>query len=196
MTESGKRVLELAMLLSREERVEVAAKLVASVNAFAEAAAIWSDRIERRARRAIAEESAAQIRTVTRSGVCIDIEAEVDLELAVSWYEDNHPDKVDGFLTEVTDSLARIFESPGSYGRLSGVSPELDIQRIFLRDYPYCLAFLNLHGEIRVLAVAHTYRRPFERDISVGALVAVEQWLSANGVRALTVLAAAGLARQ
>ena len=39
MTESGKRVLELALLLSREERVEVAAKLVHSVHAFTQAEA-------------------------------------------------------------------------------------------------------------------------------------------------------------
>ncbi len=191
MTEPGKRVLELALLLTREERVEVAAKLVHSIHAFTQAEAAWGSMIERRARRVLAEESAAGV-PAAREGVFLDVEA--DLELAVSWYEEHHSTQVSTFLHFVTDAIKRIKRKPDGFGELNHVAGELGVRRIFLREFPYAMAFIVLGKELRVLAVAHTYRAPEEREISLGALVEVEQWLSANGVRALTSMLIAGLA--
>lgn len=194
MTEDARRLLELAMQLSREERVEVAAKLVESVHAFTAAAAAWAGLIEGRARRALAGRSRGAARGFLRSPVSLDLEAEVDLEQAATWYEYNAPEHLAPFLDAVAEAIERVRKAPGAFGRHTALPDSLGVRRIFLRDFPYTMAYLSLEGELLVLAIAHQYRLPEQEDITVTALVEVEDWLTANGLRAIALLAAATLA--
>jgi plasmid stabilization system protein ParE len=182
MTESGRRVLHLGMLLSREERVEVAARLVQSVNAIAEAESAWLAIIARRAAQLVAGASRV-VESDRAGGIRVDVEAEADIEQAVSWYEENRPEEVSAFLSEVAFAFRKIRRKPDGYGRLEHASAGLDVRRIYLRNLPYALAFTRWDGGLNVLAVAHTYRRPFEQEITVSALIAVEDWLAAQGLR-------------
>ena len=107
MTESGRRVLHLGMLLSREERVEVAARLVQSVNAIAEAESAWLAIIARRAEQVVAGVARA-VESEGGGGIRVDVEAEADIEQAVSWYEENRPEEVKPFLSEVAFAFKKI----------------------------------------------------------------------------------------
>ena len=182
------------MRLSREERVEVAAKLVESVHAFTAAAAAWAGLIEGRARRALTGRLRGSSRGSSRAPVSVDLEAEVDLEQAATWYEHNDPENLAPFLDAVTESIARVRRAPGAFGRHTALPDQLGVRRIFLRDFPYAMAYLALENELLILAIAHQYRMPEQEDISLAALVEVENWLSTNGLRAIALLAAASLA--
>ncbi len=183
------------MKLSREERVEVAARLVESVHAFTAAAAAWAGLIEGRASRVQDGRIRVLSPTPSRAPVSLDLEAEVDLEQAATWYEQNAPEQLAPFLDAVAEAIARVRKSPAAFGRHSALPDSLGVRRIFLRDFPYTMAYLPLGDEIVVLAVAHQYRMPEQEDISVTALVEVEDWLAAHSLRAIALLSTVILAR-
>lgn len=189
MTDEGKDLLDRALRLSPKDRAELAAKLVSSVNAFAEAESAWAQVITVRAERVHAGAAVAPVYlkalpTKTR----FELEAEVDLERAATWYEE-HPGQVDALLRQVRETLARIHENPTGYGLYYALPRELGVRRAFVRDYPYTVVYILLGNEIRVIAVAHAYRTPIEGEISMEALITVEDWLAMSGVRALGLLA-------
>jgi len=194
MTDEGKELLERALRLAPKERAELAAKLVSSVNAIEVAASAWVQVIEARAQRARVDE---MIRTEGhRTGpvtVRFDLDAEVDLERAATWYQ-GQPGQIDSFLDAVLDALERIRRKPTTFGLHASVEPRLQVRRIFLREFPFALAYTMLGAELRVLAVAHDYRPPMEEGgISLDALVTVEDWLTGKGLRAVSSLVGVGL---
>ena len=71
----------------------------------------------------------------------------------------------------MTEAIARVRKAPGAFGRHTALPDSLGVRRIFLRDYPYVMAYLPLEGELLVLAVAHQYRLPEQEDISITALI-------------------------
>lgn len=189
MTDDAKELLERAMRLAPKDRAELAAKLVASVNAFAEADSAWAQVITRRAERVHATVAVAPVYlralpTQTR----FELDAEVDLERAATWYED-HPGQVEGLLRQVRETLGRVHDNPTGYGLYYALPRELGVRRAFVRDYPYTVVYILLGNAIHVIAVAHAYRTPTEGDISMEALITVEDWLAMSGVRALGLLA-------
>jgi hypothetical protein len=64
------------------------------------------------------------------------------------------------FLTEMERVLPLIGTSPASFPRLLDLPADLMIRRALLPRFPYAVIFMDLGAEIRVLAVAHTKRRP------------------------------------
>lgn len=188
MTEEARRIFELAMGLSRAERTDIAARLVESVQAFAEAEAQWAQIVRERAARAVHNRSLARPRK-GRATVCMDVDAEVDLERAVSWYETEAPERVVPFLDHVSDAMRRISRAPERFGAYAGVDPSLSVRRTFIKDFPYTVAFVHLDDGVRILAVGSNYRPPLDPEISVSALVTVESWLQEHGVRALSAFA-------
>jgi toxin ParE1/3/4 len=53
-----------------------------------------------------------------------------------------------------------IHEHPGSWGPPPGVAPEVGARRVLVRGFPFGLVYVELEEEIRVIAVAHSRRRP------------------------------------
>ena len=187
MTEDAKRIFELAMSLSPAERTDIAARLVESVHAFAKAEAAWAQIVRERAARASVGRDDGRSRGAFQSTTCMDIDAEVDMERAVSWYETEAPDRVEPFLGGVSDAIRRITRTPDRFGAYAGVDPSLGVRRTFVIDFPYTVAFVHHDRDVRVLAIASNFRPPLDPEISVSALITVESWLQSNGVRALSV---------
>lgn len=194
MTDDGNRLLELAMELDPKERAELAARLVASVTAAGEAERAWNTLIHERARRVLAAElgTTTYLRTQPKMTVRFELDAEVDLERAATWYA-SQPGQMDAFLAHVEDALGAVQQNPASFGFHGGVPESLGVRRVLLREFPYALAFVRVRTEVRILAVAHGYRSPDEGDISIEALITVEDWLMRLGVRALSVATAVAL---
>jgi len=64
------------------------------------------------------------------------------------------------FLDEFERTLVLIASRPSSFPRLLDMPPDLSIRRALLPRFPYALVFMELGGEVRVLAVAHVKRQP------------------------------------
>lgn len=91
-------------------------------------------------------------------------EARVEIRDAALWYEERRPHLGDDFVAEVSEMLERIEEAPVSYPLWPGV-PAMrggapPIRRAVLHRFPYAIAFETHPDRMRVLAVAHTKRRP------------------------------------
>jgi hypothetical protein len=194
MTEDAKRLLEQAMTLAPKDRAELAARLVASVNAVSEAEAAWASLIRERARRVLSQElgTTTYLRNPPPNTVRFELDAEVDLERATTWYEGEG--KMEPFLAEVRSSLEKVRANPGGYGFHGAIPKEMGVRRVHLAGFPYTMAFVRIRStEIRVLAVAHNYRSPADGEISIGALIQVEEWLAESGWRALSALSGLAL---
>ena len=87
-------------------------------------------------------------------------EAVTELAEAAVWYEDRQPGLAIKFLEEADQAQDAIRSHPFSFPKLVGPVPDLEIRRALLPRFPYALVFLELTGEIRILAVAHTKRHP------------------------------------
>ena len=87
-------------------------------------------------------------------------EAEEELVAAVSWYQAQRPGLGTELMDATQEALRRIIQAPVVLGLVPGVSSSLGVRRCVLQRFPYSLVFLELPGEIRILAVAHQRRRP------------------------------------
>ena len=190
VTEDAKELLARALMLEPKDRAELAARLVDSVHAIAEAEAAWTAAITERARRA-QDSHGWHVHYLGRAPVPLrfDVDAEGDLERAVSALDDKQ-DRIQAFLADLTDGLDRIRDAPASFGEHTGVPADLGVRRYLMREFPFTIAFVATSKELRVLALAHRYRPPGEGEISLPSLITVEDWLAASGVRALSVLVA------
>lgn len=83
--------------------------------------------------------------------------AEAELEEAADWYlyEKQSPQAALGFLDEIDTAIERISSEPERGPRYS-----LGTHRYMLNRYPYMVIYLIKDDSIRVIAVAHTSRRP------------------------------------
>lgn len=189
MSDETKALLERAMRLAPKERAELAARLVASVNALSDVEAAWTALIQGRAKRVLAQElgTTTYLRNPPANTVRFEIDAEVDLERAATWYE-NEAGRVAAFLAEVQEAIDQVIANPAGFGFHTGL-PGLGVRRVYLREFPYTMPFVRIRGtQLRILGVVHSYRSPAEGEISVAALIDVEEWLTAHGVRALSTL--------
>lgn len=94
--------------------------------------------------------------------VRLDVEAQEELDAAVSWYDaqTERADVGNALLDEVNDALQRIAAEPLACALAPGAAAQRGVRRCMLRRFPYALVFLELETEIRVLAMAHMRRRP------------------------------------
>lgn len=91
----------------------------------------------------------------------LDPEALDEIAEAAIWYEEQRDGLSTEFLLEIDRALARIAERPASFARLLDVPVELVIRRALVDRFPFGLIFIELPGDkLRVIAVAHTKRRP------------------------------------
>ena len=87
-------------------------------------------------------------------------EALDELTEAAAWYEARRRGLGSELLDEVGSVLSRIGASPEAFPRLLDVSEDLEIRRSLLPRFPYALVFISLEVDIRIIALAHTKRRP------------------------------------
>jgi plasmid stabilization system protein ParE len=90
----------------------------------------------------------------------LDPEAEEEIDAAVAWYEAQRPGLGLEFLEALDEARSRFVEAPQALPLVPGVSAKLGVRRCPVYRFPYWLVFIELPGEIRVLAVAHSRRRP------------------------------------
>jgi toxin ParE1/3/4 len=89
-----------------------------------------------------------------------ELEAVTEMEAAAEWYERRQRGLARRFLDEIERIQEAIVERPASFPRLDLPSVHLSIRRALLYRFPYALVFLDRENDVRVLAVAHTKRRP------------------------------------
>jgi plasmid stabilization system protein ParE len=83
-----------------------------------------------------------------------------ELAEATAWYRARRPGLELEFLAEVERILPMIGSSPVSFPRLLDLPVDLVIRRALLPRFPYALIFMDLQTEVRILAIAHSKRRP------------------------------------
>jgi hypothetical protein len=193
MTDEGRKLLEAAMRLPPKERAELAARLVDSVNTLAHTEQAWNREVEARAQRALAGEL-GRVHYLGAAPVPLrfDIDAELDLERAVTVYSEDGP-RVEAILAELTDAMERIRAAPCSFGIHPMLPESLGVRRFILREQPQTVVFVPMAREVRILALAHKYHPPGDVEISIEALMTVEDWLSVAGLRAATFVALAAV---
>ena len=91
----------------------------------------------------------------------IDREAQEELGAAVSWYEDQRPGLGRELLDAVDETLRRIEAAPQAASPALRLPQELGVRRRLVQRFPYSVFYMELSEEIRILAIAHTRRRPF-----------------------------------
>lgn len=89
-----------------------------------------------------------------------DKEAEEEFEAGVLHYEECSAGLGVAFLGSVDDAILRLQEAPRRFSLMPNVLGELAVRRVLLAKFPYCLVYVELETEIRILAVAHGSRRP------------------------------------
>ena len=82
-------------------------------------------------------------------------QAQLDIEAAALWYDDQSPGLGDHFLDEITAGLDRIAEGPRQFPVI-----EADVRRALIRRFPYGVYFIESPTGSTVLAVLHLRRRP------------------------------------
>ena len=90
----------------------------------------------------------------------IDVRAKQELKAAARWYEQQLRGLGAEFIEAVDAALLRVKEKPESGSSIPGVDTNVDARRVLLKRFPYAVVYIELHSEIRVLAFAHTSRRP------------------------------------
>ncbi len=86
-------------------------------------------------------------------------EAERELSAAVDWYQEQAGLGAD-LLVAVRAAGARIARRPTAFPLVPGVSPRLGVRRCVMTSFPYALRFIELLGQLHIIAFAHLKRRP------------------------------------
>ena len=81
--------------------------------------------------------------------------AKTELNEAVDYYEDCQPGLGAEFAEEVYTSIALILQYPEGWSKLSRRT-----HRCFTKRFPYAIVYENKAEFIRIIAIAHTSRRP------------------------------------
>ena len=92
--------------------------------------------------------------------VRFDREAEEELAAAVDWYESQRLGLGLDLLDVIEGAISRIGEATLQFPLLPSVPSGLGVRTCAVKRFPYSVVFLELPTEIRVLALAHTRRRP------------------------------------
>jgi toxin ParE1/3/4 len=85
-------------------------------------------------------------------------EADKELEDAVRWYEERRSGLGAELLAAIDASLLQITEIPGAGSPVPRV--RVLARRVPVQGFPYHVVYLETADAIRVLAFAHTRRRP------------------------------------
>ena len=87
--------------------------------------------------------------------VLFRIEARLELEEAVAYYESRRVGLGADFREKAEAAVGRISETPERWSPLTN-----DTRRFLLRRFPYSIVYTMLPTHILIIAVAHQKRRP------------------------------------
>lgn len=90
----------------------------------------------------------------------VDPAAEDELVDAVRWHEYQREGLGEDLRQCAREALQRLRENPGHGGPVPWVDEALGVRRVLLERFPYLLIYREEATKIRVLAFAHTHRRP------------------------------------
>lgn len=88
-------------------------------------------------------------------------EAREEVLEAARWYAGRRPELRTEFLADLDDAVGQVVRYAPHLGSPRGIDPSLGVRRVFFKRFPYSLFFIELPTRYRVLAVAHSRRRPF-----------------------------------
>ena len=94
------------------------------------------------------------------SRVLFEPEASAELEEAALWYEAQRSGLGLAFLAAVGQAVEHLAAWPDSGVAVPGVPVGLSVRQFPVSRFPYRVAYLIASEELRVLAVAHSRRRP------------------------------------
>jgi len=89
-----------------------------------------------------------------------DPEATDEYLAAIGWYFARNRVAADRFVERVLEAETAIREHPPRWSHFEGVPRELEVRRKLVRGFPFAMVYLELALEIRVIALAHSRRRP------------------------------------
>jgi len=87
----------------------------------------------------------------------ISPEAEIDIQEAFEWYENQQPDLGLDFIEEVEKLIHRIEENPFMFRKVYK-----ELRRGFINRFPYAVYFLIKQSRITINGVLHHRGNPFE----------------------------------
>jgi plasmid stabilization system protein ParE len=90
----------------------------------------------------------------------IDSEAENELNAACDWYEQQCVGLGNELLQAIHEIVARVADYPSSGALHPHVSKDLGARRMLVKRFPYAVVYLDFPDEIRIIAFAHTRRKP------------------------------------
>ena len=91
--------------------------------------------------------------------VRLDAVAEQEVEEAYTWYEDREPGLGERFLLHLAMTFESVEEAPEGCAPVPGqfAAP---VQAARVKRFPYRVVFMELQDRFRVVALAHSSRRP------------------------------------
>lgn len=87
-------------------------------------------------------------------------EAEDETRAAALWYEQQRSGLGVEFLTAVDVAIQRIRQAPLRFAHVESLPEEHNVRRVLVDRFPFMLVYVVQGDEIRIVAVAHTSRRP------------------------------------
>ena len=87
-------------------------------------------------------------------------EAGEEYRLAGRWYEERRQNLGLEFFDAVDETIERILARPRSGTRVPLLPPDLPVRRLGVTRFPYHVVYLEMNGDLRILAIAHDRRRP------------------------------------
>ena len=87
--------------------------------------------------------------------ILIQAAAQVDIDLAASWYESNQGGLGIEFLLELDAAMERIVDFPRSYE-----IQYLSARRALMRRFPYAIYYVLMGSTLEVFAVLHQHENP------------------------------------
>jgi plasmid stabilization system protein ParE len=92
--------------------------------------------------------------------VLFEPEVSTELEEAARWYEAQRSGLGLTFLAAVDVAVEHVAAWPESGSAVPGVPASLSVRQLPVSRFPYRIVYMIASEELRVLAVAHTRRRP------------------------------------
>jgi toxin ParE1/3/4 len=92
--------------------------------------------------------------------VRLEAKAKAELQAAIAWHEEQAPGLGTMLWESVDDVLRRLKKTPDGSTTVPGVPPELGVRRAFTRRFPYAVVFIVQGDDVKVIAIAHSSRRP------------------------------------
>ncbi len=92
--------------------------------------------------------------------VRFEVEAAEELLAASSWYENERSGLGGDLLRSIYEAVDEIGKRPETFPLAPMVPESIRVRRALVRRFPYAVVFLELADEIRVLAIAHSSRKP------------------------------------